>query len=263
MNYPDNIAIQALFNSLLRSLFILLLFNSCSQNKEKPLSIAVAANAKHALEEVCLEFEKEHGVKTNIISASSGKLSAQIKAGAPYDLFISADLKYPKDLYEKGLTHSKPEVYALGQLIMISSIKITGKDLHFLSNENVKHISISNPKTAPYGFAALESINYFNLRDNIDKKLVYGESVGQCNQFFISGAADLALTSQSILFAYEFEKEIYHQFIDPKSYSPIKQGIVQIKNGNENHKSANLFYLFLFGEKAKKILEEHAYKIPI
>lgn len=242
---------------------LLLFFHSSCENKKRNLSIAVAANAKQAVEKIAEAFEKKHDIDIDLISASSGKLSAQIKAGAPFDIFISADLTYPQELYKSGYSESQAKVYALGQLILIANS--TAKDLtitHLVSNE-IKHIAISNPKTAPYGIAALESLKYYKLDTLISKKLVYGESVGQCNQFFISGAADLALTSQSILYSYKFDSPISFLTIDSLAYSPIKQGLIQVKNGNKVHRFTEQFYLFLFTKEAQDILRAYGYKIPI
>lgn len=258
-------SIMSLIIHLGRSLFlvlslILIVQSSCTPKSEKTVVIACASNVQFAMEELCKEFEKENSIKTSIIVASSGKLTAQIIEGAPYDIFVSADLKFPNKVYSEGKGFRKPEIYAYGQLMLISINPAISVDLNFINNEKIKHIAVANPKTAPYGRAAESVLHYYNLYEGLEKKLVYGESVSQTNQFISTGAAEIGFTSYSSLSA--FPKPNNYLLIDPDVHSPIEQGAILIKNTAKNDLDAEKFYLFLFSQKAREILIKYGYQLP-
>ena len=217
------------------------------------LNIAVSANASFALKEVVKEFQKKYkNIKINLIVSSSGKLASQILNGAPYDVFLSADMHYPQILYEKGVTKTKPKFYAYGVLVLWS-FKI--KNLNINSLKTAEKIAIANPKIAPYGKRALEAINYFKIYKNIKNKLVLGESVSQVNQYIIKKLVDLGFTSKSSILAYA--KKGYWIEIDKNAYSPIKQGIVLISDKKE----AKEFFDFILSKKSKQIFKNYGYEI--
>jgi molybdate transport system substrate-binding protein len=108
------------------------------------------------MEELISSFEKENGIECEMILGSSGKLTAQIKEHAPFDIFVSADLKYPEELYRSGFSESEVIIYAYGKLILISVKKNIIPDLNDLNRKEIRHIALGNPKTAPYGTAAME-----------------------------------------------------------------------------------------------------------
>lgn len=241
------------------ALSIISLIFSCSTRDDIILTIAVASNAQFALKEIAYEFTKETGIKTQIIVGSSGKHTAQIEAGAPFDIFISADLKFPKTLYNQGLTVEEPEFYAYGTLVLWSFKDNIDLDLKALLASDIDHIAMPNPKTAPYGFAAYEVLTFFGIYDSIKPKLIYGESVTQTNQFIISKAVDIGFTSASSPMAPEMKNKGRWQEIDNKAYSPIGQAAVVLKQ-SQNLADANKFYLFLFSAKARRILLSYRYK---
>lgn len=233
---------------------------SCSSPPSNSLVIACAANVQFAMEELCEEFEVENDIKTSIIIASSGKLTAQIIEGAPYDIFISADMKFPNKIFSSGKGKNKPEIYAYGRLMLISTKSNVKVNINSISSETIKHIAIANPKTAPYGKAAYSALNYYSVYDEVEKKLVYGESVSQTNQFISTGAAEIGLTSYSSLKA--FGNDVNYYLFDQKCHLPIEQGVVLIKHQNSNEIAAQKFYLFLFSQNARKILAKYGYQVP-
>ena len=217
------------------------------------LNIAVSANASYALKEIVKEFKKSYkDIKINLIVSSSGKLASQIINGAPYDVFLSADMYYPEILYKKGVAKTKPKVYVYGVLVLWS-FKIKNPNINSL--KSAKKIAIANPRIAPYGKKALEVINHFRLYKATKNKLVLGESVSQVNQYIIRKLVDIGFTSKSSVYAYS--KKGYWKEIDKKAYSPIKQGIVLISD----KKYAKKFYEFIFSKKAKKIFKKYGYDI--
>src|SRR5690606_31080574 len=116
---------------------------------------------------------RETGVQCEVIVSSSGKLTAQIVAGAPYDVFISADMKHPEALFKKSLTTAKPEVYAEGKLILWTTNDEINPSIEILTNKQIKYIALANPKTAPYGSAAMEVMDYYKITDSVNSKLVF------------------------------------------------------------------------------------------
>jgi len=240
---------------------LLLTISSFAQNK---LTVAAASNVQYVLNELAKDFESSTGIKTDIILNSSGKLTAQIKQGAPYDVFVSADIKYPEELYKSGFAIDAPKVYANGLLVLWTthtSIK-PRNDLKVLTSDAVKKIAIANPRTAPYGQASVEAMNFYKVYDKVKDKLVYGESISQTNQYIISGSADIGFTAKSIVLAEEMKEKGKWVDIDRKSYKPIAQGAVILKHGNEtNHDTSKKFYDYLYSEKAKTILKKYGYVV--
>lgn len=245
-------------------IFYVQLFSIATSFAQNKLTIAAAANVQYVLNELAKEFESSTGIKSNIILNSSGKLTAQIKEGAPYDVFVSADMKFPQELYKSGFAIDPPKVYANGLLILWTtkaSVKPVA-DLTVLTSDAVKKIAIANPQTAPYGEASVEAMNYYKVYDKVKNKLVFGESISQTNQYIISGSADIGFTAKSIVLADEIKGKGTWVDIDTRSYKPIAQGAVILKHGNEtNHDAANKFYDYLYSEKAKTILRKYGYVI--
>ena len=245
-------------------LFLLVItLNSRKIDKTK-ITVAAAANVQFAMDELKTEFSKETGIDVSLIIGSSGQLTAQIKAGAPYDIFISADMKYPETLYRDKLAIDSPKIYATGSLViwtMNEGITLD-KNLEYLLSGNIKKIAIANPINAPYGAAAVEALKHFNIYNKIKDKLVYGESIASTNQFIYSGVVDAGFTAKSAIMSPKMSSKGKWMEIDPFSYRPIRQGSVILKYGYENHKGESIkFYNFLFSQKAKKILMQYRYRV--
>ena len=152
-------------------------------------------------------------------------MSTQIIQGAPFDVFVSADEEYPKNLQKAGATANTPKVYACGTLVLWTtksglSIKADGK---ILSNNRVQKIAIANPKTAPYGRAAIEWLKKKGLYAQVEHKLVYGESVAQTSQYILAGACEIGLTAKSMVMAEEMRGKGSWVEIDIKYYEHIRQ----------------------------------------
>jgi len=240
--------------------FILFIFLvSCNQEKKSKLTIATAANMKFAMHELVEEFQKETGQECEIIVGSSGKLTAQIKEGAPYDLFVSADMKFPNTLFENGLTIGKPQIYAYGSLVIWTLNTQLKADFESFKKNQVNHIALANPKTAPYGRAATEVLKNKNLLEPLRLKFVYGESVAQTNQFIISYAAEIGFTAKSIVLSPNMKGKGNWKDVDPNLYSPIKQGVIILKNRDVHIGGAEKFQQFLFSDKGKEILNKFGY----
>lgn len=221
--------------------------------------IATAANTQFALETITENFSKEAGIKTRLVISSSGKHTAQIIAGAPYDIFISADMKYPVLLHEQKLTTSSPKIYAYGKLVLWSIDTTRQLSIESLEDINIKHIAIPNPETAPYGQAALEVLQNLNYWELLKSKMVYGESVAQANQYIISGAAELGFTASSIVNSPINHKVGRWSEVPDTLYSPIAQGVVILKRTNKAEQ-AQKFYEYLLSEKSMAVLRSYGYQ---
>jgi len=226
------------------------------------LRVAVAANAQFVAEVLAKEFKQQMGIDAELIVSSSGKLTTQIEQGAPFNMFLSADMKYPQELYAKQLTTAKPVIYAYGTLVMWSKRGIDlSKGLNALTNVAVKKIAIANSKLAPYGEAAEQAMERSGLLAKVKTKLVYGESIAQVNQYLLTGAADVAFTAKSIVLDPAQKNTGHWKEVNAKLYKPIAQGIVIVKTSKgETLKQAKQFYNFLFSAKAKQIFQQYGYK---
>ncbi len=244
---------------MLKSLSFLLIFLASYLNAGV-VSVAVASNVSYAMDELLKEFNKIYpDTEVRTVLGSSGRLSAQIRFGAPYEIFMSADMRYPVSLYDSALAVTKPKVYAKGSLVMFSMKKIDlSKGLELLKEDSIKSIAIANPNTAPYGRAAREVLKNSHLLNAVKSKIVYAQSISQVLSY-LQKAADVGFVAKSALFSPKMVK-FKNDYIDMDSslYTPIKQGIVILKKGMHN-KEAESFYNFILSEKAKEIFKKYGY----
>ena len=229
------------------------------------ISIAVAANVSYAIDELKKEFNKEYpDINVRVTLGGSGKLTAQIKYGAPYQLFMSANMRYPQALYDDGIAITKPVVYAQGELAYFSIKKYDfNKGMNLLLDEKISKIAVANPKTAPYGKASVEAMKNSGIYNSISKKFIYGESISQTLSYPIT-AADIGFIAKSSLYSPKmaiYKKGINWREVDSKLYIPINQGIVILKS-SKNLDDVKVFYNFMLGTKAKDILKKFGYLVP-
>jgi molybdate transport system substrate-binding protein len=214
-----------------------------------------------ALEEISTAFTSETGIPCHLVTSSSGKLTAQITEGAPYDLLISADMKYPEQLFREGYTLGPPRVYARGILVLWTLQDAIEPDLSALRGAEIRYIAMANPKTAPYGLAALEVLKHTNLEAELQEKLVFGESIGQVNQFISSGSAEIGFTAMSVVSAPQFRNMGRWAAVDTAYYAPIEQGVVVIRKQQSQQEDAQRFREFLFSDAARRLLRKYGYTV--
>ena len=247
----------------LKILLTLLLLSSLSM--AETIKVAVAANVSYAIDDLKKEFNKLYpDTKVQVILGSTGKLTAQIKNGAPYQILMGANMMYPKTLYKEGYAVTRPLVYAQGSLAIISSKKYDlSKGIEIVKNGAIKKIAIANPKTAPYGIATVEALKNAKLYDVIEKKFVFGESISQTVTYAVK-ATDLGFIAKSSLYSPQmahFKKGENWVEVDAKLYTPIDQGNVILKEGETSAEVA-AFYAFMLSKKAKVIFEKFGYIVP-
>lgn len=243
-------------------LWLIVLFIGFSVQAQT-IRVAVAANAQFVLQKLKADFEQKTGIAVEVISGSSGKLSSQIQSGAPYDIFLSADMEFAELLFKKGFALSKPRVYATGSLIVCSA---RGADVRnwkkIVSTATTEKFAIANPKTAPYGKAAEEALNYFKLYKAISGKLVFGESINQVNTYLVKQVVELGFTTESLV--YEMPPGITLKWfrIDKSAYKPIRQGCVLLKHAKSGSDlNSRKFYDYLFSPAAKLIFKQYGYGV--
>lgn len=222
--------------------------------------VAAAANLQSVIPVLQADFKKKTGADIEPIVGSSGKLVAQIKNGAPFDVFLSADMSLPESLYKEGFSAKAPVVYALGNLIICSSKNIGFERWErVLLTPKIKKVAIANPAIAPYGAAAEQLLKKKGIRANINSKVVYGESISQVNTYITTGVADIGFTTLALVKDPANKAKLYWKVIDPTSYAPIQQGAVVLKNA-ANNLNAEKFYRYILSADAKRIFEQYGYR---
>ena len=247
----------------LKILLITILLSSLSM--AKTIKVAVAANVSYAIDDLKKEFNKLYpNTKVQVILGSTGKLTAQIKNKAPYDILMGANMMYPETLYKEGFAVTRPLIYAQGSLALISAKKYDlSKGIETIKNEGVKKIAVANPKTAPYGIATAEALKNAKLYDAVKDKFVFGESISQTVTYAMK-ATDLGFIAKSSLYRPQmahFKKGENWVEVDAKLYTPIDQGIVILKQAESNCE-VSAFYSFILSRKAKIIFEKFGYIVP-
>lgn len=240
--------------SLLSKLLLLLcLFAGCSAKTEAPLLIATAASNKAAFSALIEDFTAQTGIDAELVVAASGQLTAQIKAGAPYDVFISADKSYPLSLAKADMLADTLITFAYGSLVLWSTNEALAIDLDNLSEEG--HLAIANPKVAPFGRLADSLLQLRpDYHERIAPRLVLGESIAQVNQFVSSGAADFGITARTTL-----TKGTTGQWVDFHPNCNIPQTICLIKG--QNTVGGQAFLKFLSTKPARLKLKSYGYQL--
>ncbi len=224
------------------------------------LRIAAAANLRYVLDEIKDRYtEKNPDVKIEITYGSSGVLVQQIINGAEFQLFMAADKSYPDKLKEMGYTAGEVKTYAYGNLVIWSNTVDVSKGPEILTDRSVNKIAVARPETAPYGQRAVECLKYYNLYDLIKGKIVYADNISQAAQFVETGNAEAGFLALSLAIAPEMKGKWYA--IDPKSYQPIEQAMVLVKN-REYYQEGKRFMDYLLSPECKPVFEKYGYKVP-
>lgn len=212
------------------------------------------------MQEIVALFERQENTKCDLVVSSSGKLTAQIRQGAPYAIFVSADSKYPGNLHQDGFGEV-PKVYAYGKLVIWSSQKLEVDNLENWTME-LGRIAIANPRFAPYGVAAEQALNSLNIYSELEANLVFGESISQVNNMIFTEAVVAGFTALAVVRAPKLRTEGFWQEVDTSLYEPISQSVIRLKNDPGSTELARQFYNFLFSVEAQQILKDFGYSTP-
>lgn len=218
--------------------------------------VAVAANFTQPAKEIAAAFAAATGHKAILSFGSSGQFYTQIAHGAPYEVFLSADAERPTKAEQEGLAVPGSRfTYAVGTLVLYSKTAgLAGPGA--LKSGKFEKLAIADPKAAPYGEAAVETLKSLGLYDQVQPKLVTGASITQAYQFVATGAAELGFVALSQVVA---ERGGSRWVVPEKAHTPIAQQAVLLKNGRDSA-AAKAFLAFLKGPKAAGIIKRYGYR---
>jgi molybdate transport system substrate-binding protein len=227
--------------------------------------VAAAADLKFAMEELGKEFENETGTKIEVSYGSSGNFFSQLQNGAPFDLFFSADVAYPKKLEAQGFVEPGTlREYALGRIVIWmpndSSVDLAKEGWNALLDLRVHKIALANPELAPYGRAAASALQKAGIYGQVKAKLVYGENISQAAQFVQSGNAQAGIIALSLALSPGMKDGKMWE-IPSEMHPRIEQGAALLKNAR-NRSAALAFLNFVKSTSGVKILEQHGFSAP-
>ena len=240
--------------------------NGLQREEQKKVRLAAAADLKFGMQDLSQQFENKTGARVDVTVGSSGNFFAQIQGGAPFDLFFSADMDYPKKLEASGFIEPGTLFeYALGQIVIWTSANSpvdVGQDgWNALLDARVQKVAIANPALAPYGRAAVSALQKAGIYRQVKIKLVYGENISQAAQFVQSGNAQAGIIAHSLALSPGM-KDGKHWNIPADLYPPIRQGAVVLKNA-KNKATALEFLNFVKSTAGRATLEKHGFAIPV
>ncbi|MGR9116031.1 MAG: molybdate ABC transporter substrate-binding protein [Gammaproteobacteria bacterium] len=226
------------------------------------VSVAVAANFTAPMKTIAAEFEKDTGHKAELAFGSSGKFFAQIQNGAPFQVFFSADDKKPEKLEQEGIAVPDSRfTYAFGSLVLWSpkpDFVDVGADI--LKQDSFEHLALANPKLAPYGAAAQETMEALDVWTKLHDKLVTGENIAQTYQFVATGNAELGFVALSQVMKAGKIGEGSAWIVPPELHAPIRQDVVMLMNGKDNA-AAKALMDYMKTSKAAAVIKSFGYQL--
>jgi molybdate transport system substrate-binding protein len=228
--------------------------------------VAAAADLNVALGEIITRFGASHAVDVGVSYGSSGTFHAQLLNHAPFDMFLSADVAYPRQLAARGLTLETSEfTYAIGRLVLwtpaSSALDVEHQGLQTLTSASVTHIAIANAEHAPYGRAAIGAMQSAGVYDRVRPKLVYGENVAQALQFVDSGAADVGFVPLALALTPSLKGKGRWFEVPATTYPRLEQGGV-ILQWAEDVQAARALRAFLLSAEGRAILVKDGFFLP-
>jgi molybdate transport system substrate-binding protein len=229
------------------------------------IRIAAAADLKFALDDLAVQYRQRTGNKLTITYGSSGNFLSQIQNGAPFDMFFSADIEYPRRLRAAGFAEpGSLYEYAVGRLVLWapsnSNIDPAGRQWSALLDPSVRRIAIANPDHAPYGRAALEAMRRAGIYEQVASKLVYGENISQAAQFAQSGNAQAGIVALSLALSPGMNDGKRWE-IPADAHAPIDQAVIILKRAS-NKQLAHAFLDFVQSQTGRMTLAKYGFTFP-
>jgi molybdate transport system substrate-binding protein len=229
------------------------------------IRVAAAADLKFAIQDVAAQFEKQSGTKVDVTYGSSGNFFSQLQNGAPFDLFFSADIDYPRKLEAAGLAEPGTLYeYAVGRIAIWvpadAKVDVARQGWKALLDSSVQKIAIANPEHAPYGRAAVTALQKAGIYEQVKPKLVYGENISQAAQFVQSGNAQAGILAMSLAVSPGMKGGKLWE-IPADMHPPIEQAAVVLKS-SRNKDGARAFLEFVKSEAGRKTLSKYGFTIP-
>ncbi|HEV3262638.1 MAG TPA: molybdate ABC transporter substrate-binding protein [Gemmataceae bacterium] len=229
--------------------------------------VAAAANMKFAFDEVAAEFQKMYPqIKVTVTYGASGNFFAQLCNKAPFDVFLSADEDYPRELIGKGLAAENSQfVYAVGKIVVWvpnnSPLDLNMLGIRAVADPAVRKVAIANPRHAPYGRAAESAMKKLGVYEQVKDRLVLGDNVEQVAHFLHIGATDIGIVPLSLALAPAMREKGRYWVVPTDAYPPLAQAGVILSWAEDNEGAVSL-RAFLTGTQGREVLERHGYDFP-
>jgi molybdate transport system substrate-binding protein len=228
------------------------------------ITVAAAADLQSAMQDVAAQFQKKKGKEVRVIYGSSGNFFQQLQNGAPFDMFFSANLDYPKKLQAAGLTETGSYYeYAKGKIVVWvpkDSTLDLKSSLQLLLNPSVKKIAVANPLHAPYGQAAVAAMQKEGVYDKVKDKFVLGENISQTASLVTSGAADVGMVALSLALSPTMKDKGRFVEVPASDYAPIEQACV-ILSSSKNKETAEQFLAFMKTAAVADTLKRYGFDV--
>jgi molybdate transport system substrate-binding protein len=227
------------------------------------ITIAAAADLKYCFDEILATFRKAHAdAEVDIVYGSSGNLRTQIEQGAPFDLYFSADIAFPRELAKAGLAASDVEPYATGRLVLWSgTLDASSLRIADLTRTDIGRIAIANPQHAPYGKRAEEALRASGIWDRVQGKLVYGENIAQAAQFAQSGNAQVGIIALSLVLGPELSGKGSYSLVPDSLHQPLEQGFVITRYADGNP-LAKEFAAYMRSPATRMVMVRYGFALP-
>jgi molybdate transport system substrate-binding protein len=230
--------------------------------KAQKVRVAAAADLRFAMDEVVDVYKKlKPSADIEVSYGSSGNVFTQIKNGAPYDVYFSADISLPQKLHDEGFTLAAPILYAIGRIVLWSSAIDVSNGMQALSSLGRSRLAIANPSHAPYGQRAEEALRHYKLYDQVKSQIIMGENISQAAQFCLSGNADIGILALSLVLSPTMSGKGKYYLIEESAHQPLRQGAAVIKS-SKNIKEAQEFLEFTMTGPARAVFEKYGFTLP-
>ena len=251
-------------------IFLLALFSGGSipraDGAGHEINVAAAADLSNALQEVAANYEKRTGITVKLSFGASGALTQQIQNGAPFDIFFSADMDYPRQLIAGDQAESATLYrYAVGRLVLWvpkdSPLDVEHKGMDVLLDPSVKKIAMANPQHAPYGRAAAAALKHYGLYEKVGDRLVLGENISQAAQFVESGNAQAGFVALAHAIAPAMQGKGKYWVVPAEAYPPLDQGVVLISR-SPHRQDAAAFLEYVKTAEVAAVLRQYGFTLP-
>ena len=248
---------------LLRPLWLVCSLLIATAAHAEKVTVAAAADLKFAMDEIVTTFKTAHPTdQVEVIYGSSGKFHTQIQQGAPYDLYFSADIAFPRELAKAGFAASEVKPYAFGRIVLWSANMDASKmTLTSLLDPKIARIAIANPKHAPYGKRAVEALRASGLWEKVEPKLVYGENIAHTAQFVQTGNAQVGIIALALAVNPELTSKGGYWLIPDKLHEPLEQGFIVTKRAVGNA-LAKRFADYMGSQPARTVMTKYGFVLP-
>jgi molybdate transport system substrate-binding protein len=235
-----------------------------SLSTAQEITAAAAADLQFAMQDIAARFQKETGKTVKLVYGSSGNFFQQMQNGAPFDMFFSANLDYPKKLEASGLTEPGSYYqYAKGKIVIWvpngSRVDVSG-GMRSLLDASVKKVAIANPQHAPYGQAAVAAMQKEGVYEELKSKLVMAENISQAASFVVTGSADAGIVALSLAVSPNMADKGRYAEIAAADYPPIEQACVILRSSS-NKEGAREFLAFFKRPQVAEVLRRYGFEV--